>query len=115
MAEAITGLLSGQRAGAVMDESRPEPIRAEPPTRENVTGVAYDIRSYWGLGGRIYCPNVCYEVVDGRMRLLRTLEVPDAGSGNKLLFIVKKMHPRNRMSDYRDDICRELRARGVDV
>ena len=88
-------------------------IRAEPPTKENITNVAHDIRKYWGLG-TYYCPVVCYEIRDGRMVLTRAYEIPDDGSGaKKLLFVVKGKHSGNRMSDYRADIYGELWRRGI--
>lgn len=89
-------------------------IRAEPPTRENITEVARDIRQYWGSGGMAHSPNVCYRIKDGRMHLLRTYSFPDAGSDTKLLLIAW-VRPDNRMSDYRADIYNELRRRGVGI
>lgn len=88
------------------------PIRAKPPTRENVTEVAYDVKRCWDQPGRYYCPNVCYKIEDGRMRLLQTFEQPDDNSDTKLLCSVDKS-PGNKMSEYRTTIYEALRARGV--
>lgn len=91
-------------------------INTKPPTKKNITEIARDIREYWGSRHQHYCPNVCYQVVDGRMRLVMTYNVPDEGSDTKLLFYHDD--PRlgiGRVADYRADVCRELRLAGVRI
>lgn len=85
-----------------------------PPDRANITEVARGVRSQCMLGS-VYCPNVCYVIEGGKMRLMTFVEIPDAGSDRRLLFVVRGMHPVRRMTEYRDEIYRELRAAGVDV
>ena len=85
-----------------------------PPDRRNITEVAEDVRLQW-MSSNCYCPNVCYVIEGGKMRLMTFVGIPDVDSDRKLLFVVKDTHPRHRMVEYREDIYRELRAAGVDV
>lgn len=85
-----------------------------PPDRENVTKVARGVRSQC-MSGSVYCPNVCYVIENGKMRLMTFVDMPDAGSDRKMLFVVRDTHPVRRMVEYREDIYRELRAVGVGV
>ena len=99
-------------SGLVKNEHRAA-LRAEPPTKANITKVAGDIREYWELGGRYDCPNVCYKIRDGRIRLLMARNRPDPDSDLKLLYTGHRRYPSREVSKYQDDIYRELWAAGV--
>lgn len=87
-------------------------IHLKPPTKDNITQVARQVREHWNTPNDYY-PTVCHRVRNGKVILSRHYDLPDADSNVKPLCTINHKHPRNRMSDYRADIWQKLHSIGI--